>query len=205
MWGRIIGAVDRLFAIDRRGPDDIALLEERLATLQPRMPWLYAMLISCILGLFVSFGMERDPPVLGVIVMLGLTYRGFKWMRLRRVPIHGENARTMLRTIGVSSIIGSIAVGALLIQILPSVPRPQWQLMMVMASTCTVALAVPMGPLPRLARTSHLLFGVPAALFGIAAGPERAASRPSAAAPNAPSGPRWPNGARPRRRQRATS
>ena len=34
-------SIDRIFAIDGTSPDHIAILEEQIAAIQPRMPWLY--------------------------------------------------------------------------------------------------------------------------------------------------------------------
>ncbi len=174
--GRVIQTINRMFGIGGTGSDDIALIEERLALLQPRMPWLYLMMLSCLVGMIFSFDVQRDMPWFAVIILVGICFRGLSWIRLRRTAFRGEAARNMLRTIGIASFVGSIAVGTLIVQILPMVGRDHWQLLMVMASTCTVALAVPMGPLPGLARASHLAFGVPAATFGMFCGPERAAS-----------------------------
>lgn len=45
--------IDRIFAIDGTSPDDLAMLEERVAALQPRMVWLYLLIATYFGGLAV--------------------------------------------------------------------------------------------------------------------------------------------------------
>lgn len=176
MMSTICQRLDRFFAIDGTSCDDIALMEERLAALQPRMPWLYAMMLSGLTGLMLSFDLQRDPPALAIILLVLTVWRGAKWMTLRRRVIRDRLARRLLRSIAIGSIIGSLAVGLLIIQIALRLSTSQLQLLMLTASTCTIAMTVPMTLLPRAARVSYLIFSIPASIAGMVSGTDRAVS-----------------------------
>ena len=168
--------IDRLFGIAGTSPAEIAIIEERLAILQPRMPWLYAMMLSCQVGMVFTFQMERHPPLVVIIVGLLTALRGAKWLSLRREIIVGEAARRRLRSIGLASLVTSGIFMVVIAQFLPGQPLEKRQLMMVMTATCTIALAMPLSALPSSARLTYILFGIPAAVVGTIAGNERAAA-----------------------------
>ena len=60
--------IDRWLGIDGDSPGDMALIEQRLAVLQPRLPWLYAMMLSCQVGMVFTF--EADTRTQAVALAL---------------------------------------------------------------------------------------------------------------------------------------
>ena len=171
-----IAIIDRLLGIAGTQPRDIALIEERLATLQPRMPWIYAMMLSCVLGLLFIFEIQQQPSTITIAIGAVMLLRGVMWVRVRRQQLIGEAARRRLRSIGVASMVGPLAFGWLIIEVIPSLDPGRIQLLMVTASTCAIALSAPMSIMRRTALATYLLFGIPTAAIGMVAGPDRAAT-----------------------------
>ena len=174
MLGSLTSTIDRLFGISGDAPRDLALIEERLAALQPRIPWIYAMIVSCLIGLVVTFKLERSPPPLAVILGVLGTVRGLMWLRLRRQKFVGEAARKRFRALGVSSVLTTVGASLMIIEVVPGLRADQAQLVFVMAATCAIALAAPMAPMPASARMTYLALGLPSAVLGMVPGSERA-------------------------------
>lgn len=168
--------IDRLFGIAGDSPHDLALIEDRLAAIQPRMPWIYAMMLSCAIGQLLTFQLIQKPPMISIVLIVVASLRGLAWFRMRRQHLVGERARSRLRTIGIGSLVGTMAFAIVIGQIVPSLSPERVQLMMVMASTSAMAMSAPMAIMPRAALANYLLFGIPAAAIGIVAGPDRVAT-----------------------------
>ena len=158
----LVHRIDRLFGIAGTSSDDLALIEERLAALQPRMPWLYAMMVSCLIGMIVTFEAEREPPLIAIVMCVLTALRGLAWIKMRRQIVLGEAARIRLRSIAIATLVTTAIFAIAIAQFLPFLPPGKRQLMLVMTSTCTIALAMPMAALPGSARMSYLMFGIPA-------------------------------------------
>ena len=173
---RIIDRIDRLFGIGGTDPDDIAMIEERIAALQPRMAWLYLLIAMYFVGLaFVmrgtesSFGAEAP---LGLLIAIRLSY----WFRRRDYPFRGEEARAALRGIGLGSV--AVAAGYLwwLAAVSTSVQGVNFQLLMLSGSICAVASGQTVATLPRAARAALIMLGLPASIAAMIFGTNAIAS-----------------------------
>ena len=60
---RASSRIDRWLGIDGDSPGDLALIEERLAVFQPRMPWLYTMMLSPQVGMTFTLPADRQAAV----------------------------------------------------------------------------------------------------------------------------------------------
>ena len=170
---QVTAIFDRLLGIAGDGPRDLALIEERLAVLQPRMPWVYAMTLSCLIGQLFTFGLAGHPPTFTLIVGVLSALRGVMWLWLRRQHLVGEPARRRLRSIGLGSIVGNLAFVAIIAQISAALSPERAQLMWLMTATCAIAFSAPMTILPRIALAHLLFFGLPASFLGTLLGPHR--------------------------------
>ena len=168
--------IDRMFAIDGSSPDDLAMLEERIAALQPRMVWLYLLIATYFAGLAVVMSkagwkyLSLAP--LGVLI----AFRLFYWLRHRGHVFRGEAARSALRGIGLGSV--GIALGYLLMLLIASrtVHGVDWQLLLLSGSICAIASAQTISTLTQAARAPLFLLGLPASAAAIAFGPNPVAS-----------------------------
>ena len=168
--------IDRIFAIDGAEPDEMAMLEERIAALRPRMMWLYLLIAIYFVGLALVMHkagwkyLSLTP--LGILIAFRLRY----WLRHRGHVFRGEAARSALRGIGLGSV--GIAVGYLSMLVIASwtIRGVDWQLLLLSGSICAIASAQTISTMTRAARAPLILLGLPASIAAIAYGPNPVAS-----------------------------
>jgi diguanylate cyclase (GGDEF)-like protein len=174
MQNTVTATIDRMLGIAGDSPRDIALIEQRLVTLQPRISWIYAMIVSCLVGLLITCRLERNPPALAVLLCVLASLRGAMWLKMRRQTYSGDLARSRLRILGIASTITALTAGILIVQAVPMMSVEEAELTFVMAATCAIALSAPLTPLPAAARANYIVIGLPSAAMGIVSGVGRA-------------------------------
>jgi len=168
--------IDRLLAIDGTGPDDLAMLEERIAALQPRMIWLYLLIATYFVGLALVMRiagwnyLSLSP--LGILI----AFRLFYWLRHRGHVFRGEAARSALRGIGLGSMWIALGYVSMLGIVSWSIGGADWQLLLLSGSICAIASSQTISTMTRAARVPLILLGLPASIAAIAFGPNPVAT-----------------------------
>jgi diguanylate cyclase (GGDEF)-like protein len=167
---------DRIFAIDGTSPAQIAVIEERIAALQPRMAWLYLLMAIYFAGLAGVMPGARWTLITNVPLGLLIVFRIRYWLRYRGHEFRGEAARSALRGITLGAVTIALSYVAILGVAAWSASAIDFQLMLLSASICSLASALTIAILKRAARAVLLLLGLPASILAIALGPNPVAS-----------------------------
>ena len=130
--------IDRIVGIGGQSPEAMELMEERIASLKPRLLWLYPLITLYLVGVALALhetGIQMWSAVpMGVVLVTRFTY----WMRQRRRIFRGNDARRALRDVA----FGALAVGLgylyLLVSAAAQVDAMTWQMLLLSGAVCAI-------------------------------------------------------------------
>lgn len=159
--------VDRWVGLSGHSPEAVALIEERIAALRPRMIWLYLLIILYLLGVELSLrnmGMKTWNAVpMVVLLVVRLVY----WVRHRRTIFLGEHARDELRRVAFGAL--AIGVGYLILLAVGATQTDAvtWQMLLLSGAVCAIAAAQTLSVFPASGRIILLVLGLPTSLMAM--------------------------------------
>ena len=160
---RLTSWIDRRVGLEGHSVEQTALVEERIATLKPRMVWLYLLISLYLFGVELSLRETGISTWNFVPMAVLLTGRMAYWVRHRKTVFSDDLARDALRKVWLGAI--AIAIGYLVLLGLAStqMDRATWQMLLLSGAVCAIAAAQTMAVFPASARIVLMILGLPSA------------------------------------------